>query len=155
MTWGETASVNVNMKEETKQESRCFALTSIDLLDGALHTRADFSTDEQKRFERRLARMNKLAMEIDNWCDNIHPTAWREHNFAMMEEYKFLARNFNHWEDKSLPEAQPEKHQVQPRPNLQTPILREAKNEIDAEIKTIVSKSNSNNQPQQTRLFEF
>jgi len=32
MTWGETASVNVNMKEELLKQSRCFALTSIDLL---------------------------------------------------------------------------------------------------------------------------
>ena len=30
MTWGETATEKVYMKEETKQESRCFALTSID-----------------------------------------------------------------------------------------------------------------------------
>ena len=32
MTWGETASVNVNMKEEPSNKSSCFALTSIELL---------------------------------------------------------------------------------------------------------------------------
>jgi hypothetical protein len=32
MTWGETSRTNVYMKEELLKQSRCFALTSIDLL---------------------------------------------------------------------------------------------------------------------------
>ena len=140
---------------QANKQNSCFALTCNELLDGALSTRNDFSADEQKRFERRLARMNKLAAEIDSWCDNIHPTAWREHNFAMMEEWKFLARNFNHWEEKTLPETKPEAHKVQSRLNLQTPILREARNETEAEIKTLILNNESNNQPLQARLFDF
>ena len=37
MTWGETKSAQYYMKEETSKQSRCFALTSIDLLCAAWH----------------------------------------------------------------------------------------------------------------------
>jgi len=35
MTWGETASVNVRDNGRRSKQSRCFALTSIDLLDAS------------------------------------------------------------------------------------------------------------------------
>ena len=46
MTWGETATGQVYMKEETKEESPCFALTSIDLLCRPLPAITPFYQDE-------------------------------------------------------------------------------------------------------------
>jgi len=37
MTWGETEFTQLRVKKTTPNESRCFALTSIDLFDGALN----------------------------------------------------------------------------------------------------------------------
>jgi hypothetical protein len=38
MTWGETATAQVKGKKTTPKQSRCFALTSIDLLGASLIT---------------------------------------------------------------------------------------------------------------------
>jgi hypothetical protein len=36
MTWGETATTQAKGKKTTRKQSRCFALTSIELLDAAI-----------------------------------------------------------------------------------------------------------------------
>ena len=47
-------------------------------------------------FEKSLARLIKLAAEIDDWCNAIHSSAWKEPMSgipAKMEKWKQLAKH--------------------------------------------------------------
>ena len=42
--------------------------------------------------EKKIRRLNKLAIEIDRWCYAIHPSGWDEVNKNKIAEYKQLAK---------------------------------------------------------------
>lgn len=43
------------------------------------------------KLEKKIAKLNKLAIEIDRWCNATHPSAWQELNKNRIAEYKKLA----------------------------------------------------------------
>ena len=42
--------------------------------------------------DRKIHSLNKLAVEIDEWCHTTHPSAWNELNKDRIKEYKRLAK---------------------------------------------------------------
>ena len=43
-------------------------------------------------FEKKLKRLNKLALEIDAWCHAMHPSGWGHANGKRLADYKRLAK---------------------------------------------------------------
>ena len=47
-------------------------------------------------FDKRLAKANKLAKEIDEWCDAVHPSVWDSPMSGIpqkVERWKKMAKN--------------------------------------------------------------